>query len=397
MDRRSFIRNSGLATGMLFVPSFLKAFEPGPLGSGNKRLVVIQLSGGNDGLNTIVPFTNDIYYKKRPGLSVPENKVIRLNDELGFNPAMQALKSVYDQGYMGILNNVGYPNPDRSHFRSLDIWHSASSAGDYLSTGWLGRYLDSDCGGCHPSYSAIEVDDTLSLAMKGSTHKALAIKDAKQLYNSTQEPFFKNIVAGTDPSMLSDDNLGYLYKTMIETSSSADYIYRTSKIYKNEFEYPKSDFAKQLKTISTFINSGLSTRVYYVSLSGFDTHVGQSGRQEKLLKTYSEAVAAFISDLKKNNNWNDTLLITFSEFGRRVEQNASGGTDHGTAGNVFVFSGRLKKQGILNSSADLSNLEEGDLKYRVDFRSVYANILDNWLEADSRSILGKTFEPLDFV
>ncbi len=397
MDRRSFIRHSGLATGMLFVPSFLKSFELSPIGFGHKCVVIIQLSGGNDGLNTIVPFTNDVYYQKRPKLAIPPKSVISLNAELGFNPAMQALKEVYDQGYMGIINNVGYPNPDRSHFRSMDIWHTASGADEYLSSGWVGRYLDSDCAGCTHNYNAIEVDDTLSLAMKGQFNKAIAVKDARQLYNNTREPFFKDIVSETDRAMLSDDNLGYLYKTMIETSSSADYIFQTSKTYKNNFDYPKSDFANQLKTISTFINSGLSTRVYYVSLSGFDTHVGQSAKQDKLLKTYAEGIAAFVNDLKKNNNWNDTLLMTFSEFGRRVEQNASEGTDHGTASNVFVFSGSLKKNGIINSGPDLSNLEEGDLKFQVDFRSVYSEILGSWLQANSQQILGKSFEMLGFI
>jgi len=397
MNRRDFIRQSSLATGMLFVPSFLKAFELNNFSTGGKRVVIIQLSGGNDGLNTIVPYNNDIYYKKRPALAIAKTDILKLNDELGFNPAMQALREVYDQGFMSIINNVGYPNPDRSHFRSLDIWHTGSDSSEYLSTGWLGRYLDSDCKGCEHNYNAIEVDDTLSLALKGQHRKAIAVKDAQQLYNTTREPFFKNVISDIDSKHLSDDNLGYLYKTMAETSSSAEYIYQTSKTYKNTFEYPKGEFAKQLKTVSTFINSGLDTKVYYVSLSGFDTHVGQKNRQERLLKEYSEGISAFINDLKKNDNWNDTLIMTFSEFGRRVEQNASNGTDHGTASNVFLFSGSLNKKGIYNPSPDLSNLDEGDLKYQVDFRNVYATILDKWLGIENKKVLNKEFAGLDFI
>ncbi len=397
MNRRNFIKQSSLATGMLLVPSFLKSFELEAEIPGNKRLVIIQLSGGNDGLNTIVPFNNDIYYQKRPGLSVPKSSILRLNDELGFNPALQPLQEIVDQGWMSIINSVGYPNPDRSHFRSLDIWHTASDSNEYLSTGWIGRYLDANCTGCQNGYAAIEVDDSLSLAMKGQHKKALAVKDARQLYDTTREPFFKDVVSRMDGKNLNDDNLGYLYKTMIETSSSADYIYQTSKTYKNTADYPNTEFARQLKTIATFINSGLPAKVYYVSLGGFDTHVNQKNKQEKLLKEYAEGVAAFIKDLKKNDAWDDTLMMTFSEFGRRVEQNASNGTDHGTASSVFVFSGALNKKGVLNEGPDLSNLDGGDLNYQIDFRSIYASILEKWLQVESKKVMNKNFGKLDFI
>ncbi len=400
MDRREFLKLSGLASGYLMIPAFLKPLESygiGPsnmAGPGKKKLVIIQFSGGNDGLNTVIPYNNDIYYKLRKNIGIKKEEVITLDKELGLNPAMTAFKGLYDQGYVSVINNVGYPNPDRSHFRSMDIWQSASSSKDYLSTGWLGRYLDSQC---QWPYEAIEIDNNLSLALKGKKLSGIATKNARQLFEETKAPYFETVANYVKPEMLDEDNLGYLYKTMLNTTSSAKYIFETQKTYKNISEYPDSQFAKELKTVATFINSGLSTSVYYVNLTGFDTHVGQLNKQQGLLTQYSEGVAAFVKDLKSNNTFEDTLILTFSEFGRRVEENASGGTDHGTASNMFVIGENLKKKGVFNEAPDLVNLMDGDLKHHVDFRQVYATVLDNWLKADSVNILGEKFVNLGFV
>lgn len=380
------------------VPAFMKPFEAFALDelSLYKNLVVIQLSGGNDGLNTVIPYGNDLYYQKRKSIAIQPQDLIKLNDMQGLNPNMAALKEIYDQGWMTILNDVGYPNPDRSHFRSMDIWQTGSDANQFLSTGWIGRYLDSNCTTCKFPYTAIEVDDSLSLAMKGKTKKGIALKDPAALYRNTNEPFFKEMINGAKDH-LDEDNLGYLYKTMIETSSSANYIQNTSKIYQNKFSYPTTNFANQLKTISKFISSGLKTRVYYVSMSGFDTHVNQNQQQGNLLKQYAEGINAFLKDLKQNNKLEDTLVMTFSEFGRRVAQNASNGTDHGTANNMFLYGGKLKKQGIYNAAPNLSDLDAGDLKYQLDFRQVYGTILDKWLDVNNAEILNKKFNTLDFI
>lgn len=398
MKRRDFLRNTALASGAFLIPSFLKPLEALAKSdlTGYKNLVIIQLSGGNDGLNTIVPFGNDIYYQKRKTIAINQNDIIKLNDMLGLNPSLSALKEIYDQGYMSIINSVGYPNPDRSHFRSMDIWQTASDSNQFLTTGWIGRYLDSNCQNCNNPYTAIEVDDTLSLAMKGSKMKGIAVQDPNKLYQTTREPFFKNLVHDHGAN-LNEDNLGYLYKTMIETYSSADYIQKTSKIYNVTAEYPATALGNQLKTVSKFINSGLQTRIYYVSLSGFDTHVGQQNQQGRQLKIYGDAVAAFVKDLKQTGKLDDTLVMTFSEFGRRVEQNASNGTDHGTANNILIYGGKLKKAGFYNHAPDLSQLDNGDLKYQIDFRDVYATLLDKWLNVDNRQVLTKNFSGLDFV
>ncbi|HEY8783173.1 MAG TPA: DUF1501 domain-containing protein [Mucilaginibacter sp.] len=399
MERRDFLRNTALASGAFMIPTFLKPFEAlaGNGISGCKNLVIIQLSGGNDGLNMIIPYGNDIYYQKRKTIAIHQTDIIKLNDMQGLNPNLSALKEIYDQGLMSIINSVGYPNPDRSHFRSMDIWQTASDSNQFLSTGWIGRYLDSNCQSCKNPYTAIEVDDTLSLAMKGAKMKGIAVQDPNKLYQTTREPFFKDLVHDHGDSNLNEDNLGYLYKTMIETYSSADYIQNTSKTYTVTAEYPTTPLGNQLKTVSKFINSGLQTRVYYVSLSGFDTHVGQQNQQGRQLKIYGDAVAAFVKDLKQTGKLDDTLVMTFSEFGRRVEQNASNGTDHGTANNILLFGGKLKKGGIYNDAPDLTQLDNGDLKYQIDFRDVYATLLDKWLDISNSQVLNKSFAGLNFV
>jgi len=393
MKRRNFLKQSALASTSVFVPSFLKAFGGEQImGSrSGKILVVIQLSGGNDGLNTIVPFQNDIYYKNRPKLAIQKNKVLRLTDDLGFNPALKSLRNLYDDGMMSIINSVGYPNPDRSHFRSMDIWHTASDSHEYLSSGWLGRYLDSDCQDGQRPYHALELDDSLSLAMRGKERKGFAANNPQQLLKTTNNSFLKSVA---QQGHHDEEQVAYLYKTMIDTQNSASYLAKKAKTYKSNISYPNNGFAKDLKQIAALITADSDTKIYYVSLGGFDTHAYQKSKQGRLLTNYAEGVAAFVKDLKQNGLLDDTLIMTFSEFGRRVKQNASGGTDHGTANNMFLMGGRLKKQGFYNAAPQLTDLDKGDLKYEIDFRSVYSSILDDWLEADADQILGGRFDKL---
>ena len=396
MERRDFLKNSALASSLLMVPSFVKAFENISYASfGFKKLVIIQLAGGNDGLNTIIPYNNDIYYRERPKLAIKKNNLIKATDELGFHNSMGGLKNLYDQGYLSIINSVGYPDPNRSHFRSTDIWQTASDSNEYLTAGWIGRYIDKH--GKMP-HTGIEVDDSLSLIMKGEHINGIATKNARILFNNTQTPFFKKVIKQQQENHLSEHNLGYLYKTMIEANSSAKHIFQTSKTFKSNIEYPNNPFAKQLKTTATFINSHVNSKVYFVSMGGFDTHNSQNKRQEKLLDIYSNSIEVFVNDLKKNDTFKDTLILTFSEFGRRVKQNGSEGTDHGTANNVFIIGENLKKQGFYNNAPNLADLDtNGDLKYAVDFREIYATVLDKWLEVNSESILNKSFRTLDFI
>jgi len=290
---------------------------------------------------------------------------------------------------------VGYPNPIRSHFRATDIWHTATDSNRYSQSGWIGRYLDNYAKSPH---NAIEIGDSLSLAMKGERMNAIATQNPKMSFFMSRDPYFKRIHDHKNDAHLSEHNLGYLYKTMIAAESSAKYIHETSKTYTSINQYPDNKFAKQLKTTARFINSRLDTKVFYASLGGFDTHVNQKAKQKQLLGVYANSIAAFVDDLKANNTFKDTLILTFSEFGRRVKQNANVGTDHGTANNVFVIGGQLKKQGIYNNIASLSDLDDnGDIKFEIDFRTIYATVLNKWLEVDDAAVLNKSFNQLSFI
>ncbi|HEY8958197.1 DUF1501 domain-containing protein, partial [Chitinophaga sp.] len=388
LNRRRFLQVGSLASAAMMMPKFLKALERGHLvPPGNKVLVIIQLSGGNDGLNTVIPYRNDIYYKARPSLGIKREAALSLNDELGIHPALKGLKALYDDGALGILNNVGYPNPDRSHFRSMDIWHSASQSDEYWSDGWIGRYLDAQCKGCDKPTQALEIDDTLSLALKGDNDKGLAMTDPARLYGTSNDKYFAELLKQHTSGNDHHNNADYLYKTMGETISSAAYIQQQFKTYKSSAPYPNTELGRNLRTIANLVMSDINTKVYYVSHGSFDTHVNQQDQQARLFGQLSDALTVFTDDLKNNRRFEDVVVMTFSEFGRRVSQNASGGTDHGTANNMFLVGGGLKQPGLINNGPDLLNLKDGDLQYQVDFKSVYATLLSGWLGADDKAIL----------
>lgn len=399
----------GLATaGTLFVPLFLKGFDSvaaNSIKNSTKKLIIIQFSGGNDGLNTVVPFRNDIYYKERPQIAIPTNEVVKLSDEQELNPALSPLKKLYEEGELTIINNVGYPNPDRSHFRSMDIWQTGSSADEYLSTGWLGRYLDDihiQNKNTVPHF-ALEMDDTLSLALKGIKKSGFAAQDLNRLKRTTGTPVVKALLDSQSNSIKShhdhshDEQVSYLYQTLSNTAASSDYLFEKNKGGKTVADYPNDRFGKDLQQISKLIEAGSDSQIYYVSLGGFDTHANQRNQQEKNLKSYAEGIEALQKDLKKNGNWNDTLIMTFSEFGRRVGENASRGTDHGTANVVFLAGGNLKKKQFVGQTPNLTDLDNGDLKFKIDFRQIYSDILKNWLKTDARTILNADFESLGLI
>lgn len=397
IKRKEFIQVGSLATAAMMLPKFLKAFEAqNMVPIGNKVVVILQLSGGNDGLNTVIPVRNDIYYKERPRLGISRQKALSLTDEAGLHPALTAFKELYDDGSLAILNNVGYPNPDRSHFRSMDIWHTASQSTEYWTNGWVGRYLDAQCNGCDKPTQAIEIDDVLSLALKGEDMKGIAVKDPRRLYGTANEKFFRDVMKNHQDEA-GEQPVDYLYKTMAETLSSADYIFKQSRMHPSNAEYPKTDLGNSLKTIASLIYSEINTKVYYVSLGSFDTHINQDGQQQRLFTEMNDAVKSFVKDLKEQNRFQDVMLFTFSEFGRRVAQNASNGTDHGTANNMFLISGGLKQKGLINPLPNLGDLNEGDLKYNVDFKNVYATVLKKWLNADDKKILTKQYEYMNFI
>ncbi|MBX2828920.1 MAG: DUF1501 domain-containing protein [Flavobacteriaceae bacterium] len=397
MKRSEFLRNTTLgAVGTLFVPEFLRGMELVGLQSKTNfnKLVVIQLSGGNDGLNTVVPYENDIYHSLRPKIRIPKKEVIKLNDELGLNPSLEKFNRLYDEGLVAILNSVGYPNPNRSHFRSMDIWHTGVDSNQHSKTGWLGRYMDAHCT---TSHSMLELDSKLSLSLNGELRNGLAVQNSQSLYRSLRGYYFDQVIDTGEFADLHEDNQGYLYKTLVHTRQSGRYLAKTHTVKENNFEFPKSRLGRKLGQVSQFIRSGLSTQVYYVSHNGFDSHANQRNQQDRLLKDYSDSVYALVESLKKAGEFDNTLIMTFSEFGRRVKENGSSGTDHGKANNLFLIGNRLIRPGIYNAAPNLMGLDDGDVSYTIDFRNVYSDIISDWFGKDPSGIISKQFDPLDII
>lgn len=381
IGRRRFLQQSALVSTAWMLPSFLKAMGTN-FQAGARRLVVLQLSGGNDGLNTVVPYRHDVYVAGRRSLALTKDRLHPITDDLGLNPGLSGLRALFDEGLLSIVQGVGYPDPDRSHFRSLDIWHSASGSKEYLGTGWLGRYLDRDHASPH---AVIEVGPSLTLANKGEHLKAITLTDADRLYRSTREPFFAQLASS---GAHEHATAAYLYKTMAETYQSAAYIKEHLKHGEPASGYAKDDLGKQLRSVANFIKSGLETRVYYVSIAGFDTHANQLQRHERVLRSVGDNLLAFVTDLKAAGELDNTVVMVFSEFGRRVKQNASNGTDHGAAAPLFLVGKGLKKPGLFNAMPSLTDLDpNGDLKFAVDFRDIYASLLRDWIGTDHSAIV----------
>jgi uncharacterized protein (DUF1501 family) len=383
-----------------------------PSGTDGKIFVVVQLSGGNDGLSTVIPYGDDLYYRARSNISHPASQVLKIDDYLGLHPNLAPLKAMYDAGNVAVVQGVGYPNPNRSHFRAMDIWQSAQPQLDTPDSGWLGRYFDNTCPGCDP-HVGVSVGQTLPLAMQGDKVLPLNLErpdsyrynghDKKhylalnQIENPTTIPSTSSTLAAGKKTVTTEESqLDFLHRTAMDAQLSSEQILRVTRNHTTTSAYPPGEFGNGLKMIAAMIAGGLPTRVYYVSLSGFDTHAGQLNRHDTLMKQLSAGLSAFWKDLQEQKNDERVLVMTFSEFGRRVEQNASGGTDHGAAAPMFVIGSSIR-QGLVGQHPSLMDLDQGDLKYNTDFRSVYASVLQNWLETPSKPILGDQFPLLPIV
>lgn len=404
--RRSFLmRGVALASATLTVPAFLErsahAMAQGaadlrsrPGVPDERVLVVVQLSGGNDGLNTVVPFRDSVYHRSRPVIAIPEREVIRLNDSVGFHPSMTGLKSLHDDGLLSVVQGVGYPNPNRSHFVSMDIWHTADPRG--TGAGWLGRFVDNECAGARPRTQPCEPTPAISLgreaplALLGRTSQPVSI-ESPEFYRWTGDTLDALAPEGANGAP-ANPTLDFLTRTSLDAQVSSDTI-RSAARATPMTTWPRNPLAQQLQLVSAMIRSGMPTRVYYTSLGGFDTHAqqgGVQGRHAQLLTQLSESLRAFYAELKAQRDDARVLTMCFSEFGRRVTQNASGGTDHGAAAPVFL-AGPMVRAGVLNDHPPMSDLEDGDLRYQIDFRSIYTGVLQDWLKADPRAVLGGSF------
>ncbi|MCE2800654.1 MAG: DUF1501 domain-containing protein [Planctomycetaceae bacterium] len=356
----------------------------------DRILVVIQLSGGNDGLNTIVPYRDELYAKARPKLGIPSNDVIKLTEELGLHPSLRAIENQFSENRFSIIQGVGYPSPNRSHFESMDIWHSCHPKKDRSQSGWLGRWITEQTAHPTSDSTAIHIgSDTLPLACqeRGVQVPSLASLEQMRLKAKLDSMQDKQSRPGAEPN--SKDSGSLLDFLSTSTVSALEVSERLDKILAQpdaSGDFPKTALGEKLRAVSRLILSGLKTRIYYVTLDGFDTHANQPDVHASLLKQWSEALAAFLSRLKQTGQHDRVLVMTFSEFGRRVSENASLGTDHGAAAPMFLAGPKLPKI-IHGPMPDLSDLEDGDLRFKIDFRSVYASVLEHWMMTDSRKAL----------
>lgn len=402
--RREFLRRSGAGIGLLafsrFAPSFLVqstlAATPAPERD-RPILVLVQLAGGNDGLNTVVPFEDADYYRLRPTLGLAKTDVLRLDDALGLHPACTELHRLFHDGELGIVQNVGYPNPNRSHFRSTEIWETASDSGEFLPSGWLGRFMDNACAGApadtDPTGLHVTNDAPQTFAAERE-HSTFGLNlDTRGATKGDGAQLLEHLLAGDGHD---HGNAGFLKHTMMDALVTEKKVRRVLGAYRPEAEYPGTPFAASLRSVAGLIAAGLSTRVYFVSLGGFDTHSNQPQQHARLLRTLSEGLAAFQRDLKAHALDGQVTTMTFSEFGRRPNENESRGTDHGTAAPLFVMGARVN--GGMHGTAPSLRLERNqDLAFSTDFRRVYATMLDRWLGCPSTAVLGREFGTLPLI
>jgi uncharacterized protein (DUF1501 family) len=378
MNRRNFLALTGTFTGgSLLLPNFLYSFgSQNNLVLGEQCVVFVQLNGGNDGLNTFIPFEDALYYNLRPAIALSKTEVLNSAQGMAFHPALKGFANMQQNGDLSVVQNVGYPNPVRSHFRSQEIWQTAPTNQEYLNDGWLGRYLDLQCKEHQPT-AGINIDNIDNLALKGDEPNSITVKDPSRFKT-------KNI-AESDDQLSENPQLDFVRKVANSVVEGSDDIQKAlAKSTTSDVIYPKTGLAKNLEWISKLIKGNLNSKVYYTSLGGFDTHDNQLPIHKNKLTDLNDAVFSFYEDLKKSQQLQNVTIVVFSEFGRRVKDNGRG-TDHGTAAPMFIIGGNNRGK-IIGNNPNLSDLENGDLKHEIDFRSVYASLLQNKLNFDSTKI-----------
>ena len=408
--RRDFLRSSSLLGFGATVPAFLgRTAHAAPTadkaGAKDTVLVVVQLTGGNDGMNTVIPFTNPDYYKLRPNIAVAKDQVKKLTDDVGLHPSMSALAKLYtDDGAVCVVQGVGYPNPSQSHFRSMDVWHAASTA-ETLTEGWLGGALKMQGV---PAFHLAGGNEASPLALAGAPVRVPSITSLDDFKlktagvtgadNAAQKGVITSVANPTNAPTTSTPNLlDFVSRTQTSTYASSEKLASIGKNYTPKVPYPTSALGTKLKLAAQLIDAGIGARLFYVSIDGFDTHAGQggaTGAHANLLTQVSDAISAFYRDLAGRGHKDRLCVMTFSEFGRRAYENGSKGTDHGAGAPMFLVGGNVKA-GIVGKHPSLTGLKEGNLVHGTDFRQVYAAVLEEWLGVDSKPIVGDGFKPVE--
>lgn len=394
------LRGSSLVALNAVVPGFVaRTAHAAPSGKDNV-LVVLEMTGGNDGLNTVIPYADDLYHKARPTLRQTKEEVIRLDDHVGLNSSMRGFRSMWDAGHLAVVQGVGYPNPQRSHFESMDIWHSADPKAQ-VTTGWLGRAAaesEDRAGGVPilqlggsrlplavagaPGGGAVSVNDQSSFRLEFGGGKIAQQQARRRLIEGLSAP------PSGPPS--TDDLVNFVQRRQVQTLTAVETL-RDLLEGPNAVPRNGSGLSQKLQLVAGLIARGFGTRIFYVSLDGFDTHANQGPSHADLLSDLANGVAGFFETLKKTGHDTRVRLMTFSEFGRRVRENGSRGTDHGAASCLFV-AGPSVKGSVVGKHPSLADLDDDDLKFHTDFRRIYASLIDDWLGCDSKAVLGAKWE-----
>ncbi len=364
-------------------------------------LVVFQFSGGNDGLSTIVPHGIDEYYKARPRLAIPKEQVLPIDDEIGVVQTAAPFKQMFDEGNATIVQGVGYPNPNRSHFVSMDYWHTAVNAGPVPPTGWIGRTMDNIDPKGAETRSILHIGTARNLAVEGASHRPISFREADSFGWAGPKDGEQAFERMNRQEAAGSGALDFIRQTAVDAVAASKEIRLAVSNYRTPVSWPAgpggpSKATRDLRTVAALINSNFPARVYYVSQGGFDTHFGQKGAHPGLMTQWSQAVKAFHEDLVRLKQDHRVLMLTFSEFGRRVKENFSQGTDHGVAGPVFLY-GSPVAGGVIGEHPSLTDLDKGDLKSAIDFRTIYAGIARDWMQVDPAEVVGPEFKPLSFL
>ncbi|HEX4128901.1 MAG TPA: DUF1501 domain-containing protein [Pirellulales bacterium] len=404
--RRQFLHAGTTAAGASFLaladrsPGLLiRAAEAARAADRNDRiLVVIEMSGGNDGLNTLVPYENPAYYRARPTLALPKNELHSIADGYGLHPRAGALAELFGDGLLAIVQGVGYPEPDRSHFRSMEIWHTGSTKSPAPLAGWLGRCVDAMPADVRAAMPALAMSNMVPQALRAASVSVPAVEQFETLRESVgttdlpAEMTRKLSVkprAKAGPAALIAQQAQAMYR-------AAEQLRGAETKYRSTVAYPETEIAGRLQKVAKALSADLGVRIFYVSQDGYDTHATQADGHGQLLQDLSEALKAFLDDVEQLGLGDRVVTMAFSEFGRRVDENASRGTDHGAASCLLV-AGRSVRGGLLGKYPSLEKLGDGDLLFNTDFRSVYATLLDRWLGCPSEPLLGAKFAHLDIV
>ena len=385
IQRREFLMSSllfpaAIFSGLKFIPSQAYARNV----NWNRTLLLIELKGGNDGLNTIIPYNDEKYYKLRPTLGIARDRIIQISDKVGFHPAFLNLRSLWENKEMAIIQGVGYPDPNLSHFRGINIWNSGSDADDFIDEGWITRLFQENRPGFEFAADGINLGKNTAGAIIGNKAKLITLGKKPDRTLNKASKIWPGISQTTNKA------LGHILKQRSDLRGAADNIIK--KQIKNislSSIFPQTNLGIQFQTAARLLIAGVKVPVIKLMIDGFDTHAEQEPQHSQLLSEVSSNIARFAKVMKSNNLWNNVAIMSYSEFGRRVAENNSSGTDHGTAAPQFIFGGKISG-GLYGSQPQLNNLENENLKHQIHFREIYASVSRDWWGAEAKFIKEKS-------